>query len=123
MAISCVMKQHKILALDGLSVRQLRNRRRELAKRLGEPEAMLSGSLVTQRRRCGKEKCRCQQGELHGPYHYLSAPTRGAARLRYVPRDLIEAVRRHLEATHAIQGALDEIAAINAELLARRELD
>jgi hypothetical protein len=118
------MVQHKTASvIGGLSVRQLRARRRRLASRLTDPEAMLFGSLVAQGRRCGKEGCRCQQGELHGPYHYLSAPTGGSSRLRYVPGELVAVVRRHLRRTEAMQAVLAEIAAINAELLARRELD
>jgi len=118
------MNLHKTRAeLEELSVRQLRARRRRLASRLTDTEAMLIGSLISQGRRCGKEGCRCQQGEPHGPYHYLSAPAGSTSRLRYVPAELVEVVRRHLERSQAIQAVLAEIAAINAELLARRELD
>ncbi len=119
------MGQHKKteLGLTGLSGRQLRARRRRLAGRLVDPEAMLVGSLVSQTRRCGREGCRCQQGEPHGPYQYLSVPSVGTSRLRYVPGDLVAVVRQHLERTTQIQATLAEIAAINTELLARRELD
>ncbi|MDQ6616426.1 MAG: hypothetical protein M3083_17215, partial [Actinomycetota bacterium] len=58
--------------MAALSVRQLETRRRRLAKRLGEPEATLRGTLIDQGRRCGKAGCHCAQGELHGPYVYLS---------------------------------------------------
>src|SRR6266536_3033084 len=97
--------------LTQLSVRQLRTRRRRLAAGLPDVEALLRGSLIDQGRRCGKEGCRCTQGQLHGPYTYLATSrARGRSRLLYVPAALLEAV-------------LAQIAAINAELLARRELD
>ena len=93
-------------------------RRDRLAAGLPRAAAFLAGSLVEQRRRCGKEGCRCARGELHGPYAYLSV----AGRMVYVPAVLADAVRAHLEIAR-LQEALEEISAVNLELLARRELD
>jgi transposase len=109
--------------LCGLTVRQLRARRRRLAKGLPDLEGWLRGSLVEQGRRCGKAGCRCTRGELHGPYWYLTVG-RGPAlsRLVYVPSSLTEQVRSHVELTTAAEAALDEISAINLELIRRREL-
>jgi hypothetical protein len=118
------VSQHKAAELGGLTTRRLRARRRRLARGLTDWEAVLRGSLVSQHRRCGKEGCRCSRGELHGPYTYVSLPSAsGAARLRYLPEPLVEAVRGHLAATAVIEAGLAEISAINTELLARRELD
>jgi hypothetical protein len=110
--------------LAQLSVRQLRARRRRLATGLPNVEALLRGSLVNQHRRCGKEGCRCIQGQLHGPYTYLATSrARGRSRLRYVPAALVELVRRRVDQTAQVEVVLAQIAAINAELLTRRELD
>ena len=110
--------------LSELTVRQLRARRRPLAKGLPDLEAVLRGSLVSQERRCGKAGCRCTRGELHGPYVYLSLG-RGQARSRllYVPSSLAETVRARVELTAAAESALAEISAVNLELLRRRELE
>jgi hypothetical protein len=114
--------KHKI-SLAGLTVRQLRARRRRLALGLSDVEALLRGTLVSQGRRCGKEGCRCATGDLHGPYTYLSVPRPGARpRLVYVPADLVDLVSGQVAATARIEAVLAEISAINAELLARREL-
>jgi hypothetical protein len=43
--------------------------------------------------------------------------------MKYVPSGLVEAVHVYLERGAEVQAALTEIAAINAELLARRELE
>ena len=109
--------------LNSLSVRKLRSRRRRLATSLADPQASLEGSLVSQMRRCGKEGCRCAQGELHGPYVYLSISRGAERRLLYVPAELAEVVRRHLALTEQIESTLTAISAINLELLARRQLD
>lgn len=112
------MNQHKNV-LGGLGTAELRARRAALAARLPEAGAFMPGSLVEQRRRCGKEGCRCTRGELHGPYAYLQA----GGRLVYVPAALAQAVREHLQVSGLLAGLLEEISAINLELLARRELD
>ncbi len=109
--------------LSTLSVRQLRARRRRLATALADPQASLEGSLVSQMRRCGKEGCRCAQGELHGPYVYLSISRGSDRRLLYVPAELPEVVRHHVSLTEQIEATLTAISAINLELFARRQLD
>jgi hypothetical protein len=109
--------------VSSLSVRQLRARRRRLAAALADPQASLEGSLVSQMRRCGKEGCRCAQGELHGPYVYLSISRGAIRRLLYVPAELAEIVRRHVALTEQIEARLAAISTINLELLARHELD
>ena len=98
---------------------ELRSRRDRLAASMPDAAGFLAGSLAEQRRRCGKEGCRCAQGELHGPYAYLSV----AGRMVYVPAVLGDAVRARLEDSGRLREALEEISAINLELLARRELD
>jgi hypothetical protein len=110
--------QHKN-ELAGLGSAGLRARRAALAARLPQVAGFLAGSLVEQRRRCGKEGCRCTQGELHGPYTYLQV----AGRLVYVPAVLADTVTRQLQVSGLVSGLLEEISAINLELLARRELE
>jgi hypothetical protein len=107
--------------LTGLSTRRLLSRRRTLAARLGGAEQVLSGSLTEQTRRCGKPGCRCAGGEPHGPYAFFVPKTAARGRLRYVPASLA-GVRRYLRNGEEIEQLLAEISAINAELLARREL-
>jgi hypothetical protein len=102
-----------------LSTAELRSRRDRLAAGLPQAAAFLAGSLAGQRRRCGKEGCRCARGGRHGPYAYLSV----AGRMVYVPAVLAEAVRAHLEITRRLQAVLEAVSAVNLELLARRELD
>jgi len=63
-----------VKGLSDLSVRALRARRRRLAADLSEVETLLRGRLVRQSRRCGKAGCKYADGQLHGPYTYLSVP-------------------------------------------------
>lgn len=83
---------------------------------------MLVGSLTEQTRRCGRSECRCAQGEPHGPYAYFTPKPAGRGRARYVPAHLVASVRAWLARGEQVGAVIAEISAINAELLARREL-
>jgi hypothetical protein len=109
--------------LRSLPVRQLLARRRAAAARLGDVEQVLAGTLTEQARRCGRPGCRCAGGEPHGPYAYFTPRPAGRGRARYVPAALAQVVRRYLRRGEQAEAVLAEISAINAELLARRELE
>jgi hypothetical protein len=103
--------------------RQLRARRRRLARSLPDVEGLIGGSVIEQGRRCGKEGCRCARGELHGPYTYVVLPRAGGrTRSVYVPASAAEAVRAGAAISVSVRAALEEISVINIELLARGEL-
>ena len=108
--------------LARMSARQLRARRRALAARLPDVQQVLAGSLAEQSRRCGRPGCRCADGEPHGPYAYFTPRPAGRGRARYVPAVLAAVVRRYLQRGAEVEAVLAEISAVNAELLARRDL-
>jgi hypothetical protein len=86
-------------------------------------EGLISGSVVEQRRRCGKEGCRCARGELHGPYTYVVLPrVEGRTATVYVPASAAQAVRQGAAVSYQVRDALEEISAINVELLSRGAL-
>ena len=57
-------------------------------------------TLTVQYTRCGKARCRCSAGRLHGPYHYLRWREGTGQRRRYVRADDVPAVRAILEKRH-----------------------
>lgn len=106
-----------------MTIRQLRARRQRLARSLPDVEALIAGSVVDQGRRCGKEGCRCATGALHGPYTYVVLPRAGGrTRTVYVPAAAADAVRHGAAVSGRVRDALEEISAINVELLARGAL-
>jgi len=106
----------------GLSLAQLRERRARVVRQIPDLQTVIAGSLQEQRRRCGKEGCRCTRGELHGPYLYLSLRVGGRTQMLYVPAELAGEVREAVKTNAAIDSALGEISAINLELLRRGRL-
>ncbi len=108
--------------LSELSVARLRALRRRLAAGLSDPEATLRGALLSERRRCSSEGCRCQRGELHGPYSYLAAYLGGRSRMIYVPQAVATVASEHVQATQRNEALLLQISQVNVELLRRRAL-
>ncbi len=113
------MSTHKAGELSQLATAELRARRDRLVAGLPRADVLLPGALVEQHRNCGKEGCRCARGEPHGPYVYLQV----AGRLMYVPSALADAVRAQVQTSQELRRVLEDISAINLELLSRRELD
>ena len=74
-------------------------------------------------KRCGRSNCHCADGPGHGPTRYLStiARTGERPRLGYVPNAAYGQVAEFLANFRKLQEMLNEICAINAELLRRRE--
>lgn len=86
---------------------------------------MVRGSVVTHRRRCGKQACRCAGGEDLHESVVLSYSERGKTRFVMLPPGEIAAVRAAAEAYRAekarLEGlAADGLAALLARLGARR---
>src|ERR1700745_4090298 len=115
MAFSCVMDAHNN-DLSGLSVRQLRARRRAVAARLGDVQQVLAGALTEQARRCGRPGCRCAGGEPHGPYAYFTPRPAGRGRARYVPAALAAVARRHLQRRAEGEAARAEVSETHADV-------
>jgi len=62
-------------------------------KLIAQGSPMLLGSLVTMRRQCGKETCRCTRGHKHVSL-YLATRLAGKRKMIYVPKELENKVRR-----------------------------
>lgn len=102
----------------------LRRRRSRLADRVPDLEHLLRGSLVERYKRCGKAGCHCASGKGHGPAYYLSitlAP--GRTRSYYIPAEQRRRIEQYLGNYRKLRSLLEEIIAINRELLEQAALD
>jgi len=108
--------------LQQLSERQLYALRTRLAAGVHDPALTLRGALHQDMRRCSNGRCRCQQGELHGPYTYLSVYGEGKSRTLYVPQAVATVAAEHVQATRQGEALMMEISQVNLELLRRRLL-
>lgn len=108
--------------MEDVSSANLRRRRKRLLHRLPPLEAVLRGSLIERYKRCGKPGCRCADAQGHGPKYYLSVSRSGAPpKMDYVPLDTQPQVAQYVANYRDIRDILDQLSAINRELLRRRE--
>lgn len=105
----------KILAKGPVAAR-IRQRKFELMRRYHFPDDLLPGSLSQQHLRCGKANCHCARGEGH-PVWSLTFMAEGKKHVLYIPKHLVEEVRRRVQAGRAFQDALREVMVANAHLL------
>ena len=64
--------------------------RKHLFSLLDDPdiaERGLPGCVITEYKRCGRTRCRCRQGQLHGPYYYWNGRMLGLTWKHYLKRD------------------------------------
>lgn len=110
------------LNYSGKSSSALRRRRQTLLRKLPQLDALLRGSLIERFKRCGKPGCKCAEGPGHGPKYYLSVSFPGERpQMDYVPQENLETTRALLDNFHEVRAGLEEVCAINRELLRRRE--
>jgi hypothetical protein len=57
----------------------------ELLRVLKQRPRLIRGGVYKLRRKCGKQRCRCQEGHLHESW-VLSVPEEGRKKMRAVPR-------------------------------------
>lgn len=98
------------------SISALEKERKLIFEKVLYPGRMIAGGFVERWLECGKANCRCQQGELHGPYYYLSVLERGKSRMIYLGRgEKIEV--RLLRRYQQFQQGIARLNAINRELV------
>jgi hypothetical protein len=112
------------MARDKNSPARLKHRRRRFVKQVPDLERLLRGSLVERYKKCGKPGCHCVHSRGHGPAMYLSvtlAP--GQTRSYYVPQEQRRRIERYLGNYRKLRDVVEEITALNRELLERAALD
>ena len=108
--------------MQNTSAAELRRRRRRLLRDMPSLDRILRGSLVERYKRCGNPGCHCADGRGHGPKVYLSVSVSGQRpQMDYVPNAKTDDVRALVDNFNKTRDILNEVCAINTELLRRRE--
>ena len=108
--------------MQNTSVAELRRRRRKLLRDLPPFDRIMRGSLIERYKRCGRPGCHCVNDRGHGPKVYLSVSVSGQRpQMDYVPNAKSAEVSELLGNFNKAREVLNEICAINTELLRRRE--
>lgn len=78
---------------------------------------IVRGSVVARSLRCGKPSCACAQGDGHQAT-YLSVTLKGGRTEQIsLPLALVPLVRRQVSNYHALWRAIEQISAINRDLI------
>ncbi len=110
-------------------IARLRATHTDLLQALMQSEPFIQGSAVRRFSVCGKPGCRCQRGEKHGPFWYLSRSENGHNRLWYLEKEKAEVTvarvqvyrrwrqlrQRLRQVERAIQAALDQLGKVLGE--------
>jgi hypothetical protein len=110
------------MTLKDYSTAALRERRHRLAQGIPPIEQVMRGTLSATFKRCGRPNCHCVDDAGHGPKHYLSVSHYHERPQRDYVRN-VDAGRaaEFISNLHQLRKALDEICAINTELMRRHE--
>ena len=105
-----------------LATRRLEQQRQRLVQQVPVLAEMARGSVVERYLRCGQPTCKCQRpgARGHGPYHYL-VTTMGPRKTRtlLLSRGQLPKVRRWTDNVKRLRQVLEEITAVNCEILKR----
>jgi hypothetical protein len=101
----------------------LRQRRALLVKTLAVPARLLRASLVERFGTCGRAPCRCQLGQRHGPFYYLTQCLAKGHMQKFLLKTQAQRQQAQtaIAAWQTLQEQLEELSQINAELLRRAE--
>ena len=98
--------------------RRLLQRRQRLLAKLPPLEEVLRGSIVERSVRCGRKGCHCaQDGDGHHAVYLSVTVGRRRTEQISVPSTLLPAVRRGVATYHKWWEIMEEISAINRQLL------
>lgn len=88
-----------------------------LAKKLPSHAPMIQGSLIKRFVRCGNPRCKCADGEKHGPAYYLSFKENGVTKMIYIPKDKVNTMTAQINHYKAYKQLGREISQMNKQLL------
>ena len=102
--------------------KQLEQRRAHLVRQAPELEHLLRGTLFERTRRCGRPTCHCAAGEGHRTSYVGVTLAVGKTEQVTVPADLLPVASEWTENYKRLCTLIEEVSAINRELLRRRLL-
>ena len=94
----------------------LQRKKRGLSRRLASCGGLIKGSLVLNRRGCGKPGCRCAGGELHESFAFTYKQA-GKSVMIHIPESLEPEARQAQKDYRKLKALVEELSALNIALL------
>ncbi len=99
-------------------IKKLEDKKSKVLKRLPPLTEVLRATLAKRYLTCGRSNCKCQRGQKHGPFYYLSI-TLGVGKTKQIqvsPEDL-PVIRRWIKNYRNTRIVLEQVSLINTEIL------
>ena len=100
----------------GTKISGLRGKRRSVSQRLPTCARLIKGSLVVNRRRCGKPGCRCLEGELHESLAFTYKQD-GKSVLVHIPEHLESQARQAHKDYRKLKTLVEKLSRVNIQML------
>ncbi len=91
-------------------------RKNQLIGQLTKISDMMKGSLAESARKCGKQGCKCQRGQLHHGY-FFSFWVKGKAKMLYVPKNSYSQVQKLINNWKHHKDLIEKLTDINVQLI------
>ena len=108
MAAMTVKKRNKLA--------ELKYQGRTVSRQFATCGRMIKGSLVVNRRRCGKPECRCASGRLHQSLAF-TYKQKGKSVLIHIPHHLTAEARQAQQAYQKLKTLTEHLSQVNLKLL------
>lgn len=95
---------------------ELKRQRRAASQRLATCGRMIKGSLVVNRRRCGKPECHCAKEQLHQSLAFTYKKN-GKSVLIHIPHHLTAEARQAQQAYQKLKTLTEHLSQVNLKLL------
>lgn len=109
--------------MKDISSNDLKKKRQDLILQLNAMDGkILRGSIFETYKKCGKAGCKCEKGIGHGPKHYMTInfPKRSPEH-DYIPLEYVTQVKEYVSNYQQFKDIVEQVCAINREILKRRE--
>ena len=101
----------------------LKKEREALLGELARSALVLKGTFLERYSTCARKRCRCHQGERHGPRAYVLFSQARRQRQYYVPLSQTANARAAVGHYHAILKTLERLTEINLQLMRAEALE
>ncbi len=94
-------------------------RKTKLESLLSRDIGMVRGSLIERYLLCGKEGCKCQKGERHGPFYSLTFTEGDKRKNIYVPKGKMKEVKEGIKAYKRAKKIIASVGDMNRKRLTK----
>ncbi len=105
-----------------MRLNRLRKQRAIILEQMTALEGIIHGSWLERYSTCARKNCSCHRGNKHGPRCYVVIWEARKQRQKYVPASQIEPARSGINQYQRLMGLVDELTAINIQLMRQEEL-